>query len=627
MLGNFFDNFVGIFSPSAKYKRMQYREAIKRNYTGAETNRLNSNRKPRNLPADQELLGYGGADQMRAWARDLVRNNSYAWGVVDTIVTSVVGGGIKIMSALETVEGEDIESINEYRDKIWCEWCENCELTGRFTFDELQAIVQREMVEAGEVLVHFVTVPQKFHGIYRRIPLALEVIEADRLASDKDTYAFGKSIRTGNRIVRGVEIDEIGKVVAFWVYSDHPLSPYRTNIDNTPVRIEADNILHLYRQDRVGQNRGISWFAPAVSWLRDLGVYMDNELQASAVSSCFTTVIKTDVPLGGLNPPSYESGSDADGNQFDFIQPGMIFRLKPGESIETANPGRPNSGAEPFINLILRSIAVGTGLSYEIVARDFSQTNYSSNRASQLEDRRRFRSWQKYLVNHLCKPVWEKFCDAAALTDMPNFPNMTELLADRQLFAPAEFMTGSWEWVDPATEQSASEKSITFFQSTYADELGKQGKNWRYIFYQAKKEQDLLKKLGLVTPNQLQSAEKTEMEAAAVNDIAVAEAQPQSQAPAEVAASNEFAGLSRLQWKRNRKAIEEILSEYETGKISKARACIYLSGYGLHEASIEKLLSDCVVQNQDENPCWSGYDMIGMKDQGGQQVPNCVPEE
>ena len=29
--------------------------------------------------------------------------------------------------------------------------------------------------------------------------------------------------------------------------------------------------------------------------------------------------------------------------------------------------------------------------------------------------------------------------------------------------------------------------------------------------------------------------------------------------------------------------------------------------------------------NEDENPCWKGYEMIGMKDKGGRKVPNCVP--
>ena len=29
--------------------------------------------------------------------------------------------------------------------------------------------------------------------------------------------------------------------------------------------------------------------------------------------------------------------------------------------------------------------------------------------------------------------------------------------------------------------------------------------------------------------------------------------------------------------------------------------------------------------NEDENPCWKGYEQIGMKTKNGKQVPNCVP--
>ena len=28
---------------------------------------------------------------------------------------------------------------------------------------------------------------------------------------------------------------------------------------------------------------------------------------------------------------------------------------------------------------------------------------------------------------------------------------------------------------------------------------------------------------------------------------------------------------------------------------------------------------------EDENPCWKGYEQIGMKTKNGKQVPNCVP--
>ena len=28
-----------------------------------------------------------------------------------------------------------------------------------------------------------------------------------------------------------------------------------------------------------------------------------------------------------------------------------------------------------------------------------------------------------------------------------------------------------------------------------------------------------------------------------------------------------------------------------------------------------------------KNPCWKGYEAIGMKNKGGKKVPNCVPKK
>ena len=39
--------------------------------------------------------------------------------------------------------------------------------------------------------------------------------------------------------------------------------------------------------------------------------------------------------------------------------------------------------------------------------------------------------------------------------------------------------------------------------------------------------------------------------------------------------------------------------------------------YGQNEARIA----------EDKGPCWKGYKQVGMKDKGGKQVPNCVPNE
>lgn len=649
MIGELIDNMVCAFAPLAGARRMQARRVVKR-YQGAESNRLNSNKKPLNRSADAEMLGPFGADAMRAWARLLVRDNAYAWGVVDTIVSSVVGTGIKGQSQIETPAGEDRETVNEARDRVWNEWCRVCDVNGQYTLYEMQAIVQREIVEAGECLIHLVDVPLTYRGINRPVPLALELIEADRLASDRDTYNVARDNQT--RIVRGIELDDLGKPVAYHVYRSHPNDPFAFSRDIE--RIPAKDILHLFKRDRIGQTRGISWFAPVCSWLKDLATYVDNELQASAVASCFTVAVKSSRGVTGLGNPSVdddETTTDKGGNSYDFLQPGMIMHLLDGESIESANPGRPNSAAEPWINLMLRGIAVGTGLSYEIVARDYSKTSYSSSRTSQLEDRRRFRRWQRYLIDHLCEPIHDRFSEAAALAGRSEFPTMTEILEDREKATAFTWTPQEWEWVDPQNEQSASEASIKANQSTYQEELGSRGRNWRNTFYQRAKEEKLRKALGLLSieeqqPNQQQQQAGTpqsisalalssgqivtlldivtrvgtgslphetakaivavsfpEFESEVIDAIIdpikpgsiAADGVPAAATPmdaTESTATAEMMGLSTLQWNRNVKAIRKILDDLKNGVASAAQAQVFLSSVGMKQTNIDALIAD-----------------------------------
>ncbi len=593
MIGKILDSIVSAVSPLSGLRRMQARKLL-RSYQGAEPSRVASSRTPKNQPADMELLGPFGADRLRAWARDMVRNNAYAWGVVDTIVSSVVGCGIKAQSTYETPEGEDVEDVNDVRDKLWAEWCEVCDVNGLYTFEELQAAAQREIVEAGEVLVRIIRTPDTvYRGILRPVPLALEVIEADRLAGDKDTYAARLSADNGNRIIRGVEVDDLGKPVAYWIYKDHPLQPYA--FTRTPERIPANEIMHLFRRDRVGQTRGVTWFAPALSWIRDLGTYVDNELQASAVASCFTVAIKTHTPVGNLFDPDGGTGTDTAGNRQRYVEPGMIMELQPGEDVVGLNPGRPNAGAEPWIQLILRGIAVGTGLSYEVVARDYSQTSYSSSRTSQLEDRRRFRCWQQYLIRHLCQPVWDAFSDAAAISAIQGFATSAELLDDRRRYAPVEWQTPEWEWVDPQSEQTASEMALNSFTDTYQNVLGSRGRSFRSVFYQRAKEERMRKKLGLITPEERQqqiSAAQTAAMAPAESPTAQSSpTQPQEQ---RQTGSGEMMGLSTLQFNRNRKAIAKTLEDLANKTISQTQARVFLSSIGMSAENVEALINDAI---------------------------------
>lgn len=589
---NILDKAISFFSPVTGLRRAQARKVL-RNYQGAEANRLTNHKNPKNQAADQELMGPFGADALRAWARALVRDNAYAWNVVDTIVSNVIGSGITAQSTYETPDGEDIEDVNDARDKAFTEWCEVADINGELTFSEIQILAQREIAEAGEVLIRLIkTSGKEYRGITRPVPLALELIEADRLSLERDTFATRLNKDNGNRIIRGIELDDKGKPVAYWIYPEHPNSPYSVR-SQIPERINASEILHLYRKDRVGQTRGVTWFAPIMSWMRDLGVYVDNEIQASAVASCFGVVIKRTSPIGSLMAPEGEDTVDSNGNRLSYLEPGMVTELGVDESIECINPGRPNSASEPWINLMLRGICAGTGTNYEAIAKDFSKTSYSSSRTSKLEDRPRYERNQKYIVNHLCLPVWDEFCNAAAREGLDDFPTSTELLEDRRGVAPVEWQLPEQEWVDPTSEQTAAQNSIDNFMSTYQDEIGARGGSYRAKFYQAAKEKRLRLKLGLLKADE-QTAQMMAAQTGAAGPTDEVAAERES-------GTGEWMGLSRLQLKNNDKALNDVLLGLADGSMSVAVGEAKLAMIGMSQKNIDAVVAD-VTDGVIDNP-------------------------
>ena len=62
-----------------------------------------------------------------------------------------------------------------------------------------------------------------------------------------------------------------------------------------------------------------------------------------------------------------------------------------------------------------------------------------------------------------------------------------------------------------------------------------------------------------------------------------------------------MAEMSRLQWGRNRKAIEDILAELIAGTASETKARVFLQTLGLTEATANALIADASDGTVDTN--------------------------
>ena len=281
--------------------------------------------------------------------------------------------------------------------------------------------------------------------------------------------------------------------------------------------------------------------------------------------------------------PAGTETTDQNSNNLDYFEPGTIARLANNESIEFANPGRPNGNSQPWISLILRGACAGTGTNYEAVSKDFSNTSYSSSRTSKLEDKPRCKRWQNYMVWHCNQPIWDEFCNAAAREGLDKFPTSTELLEDRRAAAPVEWQRPEQPWVDPEAEQKSAEGSMNAFMSSLQDVVGSRGGSWRSKLYQIAKEKKLRMELGL-----LKDTEQTaQMMAAQTGAEGPADA-----VQAEQAGTGEWMGLSRQQWNRNRKALTDVLNGLSDGSMSPALATAQLSMIGLSQKNIDAIVAD-----------------------------------
>jgi lambda family phage portal protein len=152
---------------------------------------------------------------------------------------------------------------------------------------------------------------------------------------------------------------------------------------------------------------------------------------------------------------------------------------------------------------MLRSISVATGLSYELVSRDYSRTNYSSSRASSLEDQRRFRPLQKFLIWRFCQPVyrlWFQQCCLAHDAGLPSFdmfPSFTEMVVDPDYWTRCNWRAPGWDWVDPMKEVQAAALEVKEGFRSRGDIVEASGGDLRETFVELAAENKLAEQLGL----------------------------------------------------------------------------------------------------------------------------------
>lgn len=439
----------------------------KRYYEGAaKTKRLRTWRTP-STSANAEILM--SLEMLRNRSRDLRRNNPFAARAIQGIMTNTVGPGIQ--TQFREPAGNAATNAAE---QDWRSWAltKNFDFDRRYDITGFQRMIMQAVPESGELII------RKRIDRKRAFPMTYQILEADFI----DTTKNEAQTDTNNSIIQGVEFDKRGAIVAYWLYEYHPggFDEGWRGFRLSSVRVPADQIIHLYRQERPGQVRGVPWLSPAIVRLKNLDDFEDAQLMRQKVAACFTAFVQD------ISADSVNEEAEAEKEMGPKIEPAQIEFLPPGKTVTFADPPEsPNFDA--FTKNVLRSVAAGIGVSYEVLTGDLSQVNFSSARMGWLEFMRNLQVWRQDLI-------MDRFLDVV----VEDFQQMSLVMGKDFTKFSAMHTPPRREMIDPQSETAAIVNSIRAGISTLTEELLALGKDPIEHLNQYKKDKELIESLGLI---------------------------------------------------------------------------------------------------------------------------------
>lgn len=417
---------------------------IKRQYAAAQSSRLTSSWVAGTNSADVEIRS--SLTNLRARSRQLCRDNPHAKRARVLTMNNVIGSGMGIQAQVRSSRTELRKSVNDSIEDAWSRWCcaEYCHTGGTLHFSDFERALVSEMFEAGEVFVRMHMTA--FGG--SDIPFALELIESERVPHEFQSVAAADNARMG------VEVDKYFRPIRYWVRDRHQSDVQPAGIQTDNLRpVDASEIIHLRLVERWPQTRGIPWLHAVAGTLNNMGGYTEAEIVAARASA---------QPIGWEEPsdfPNPEAEQQDDGTFETPYEPGFVHH---GKKLNFYSPNRPNTALPQFINHLLKEVGVGTGygLRYSAISGDYSDANYSSERAAQLDDRDGWKALQQIFIRGFRLRIHQMWLQQAVFARAITGVSVDEYMADNEKFEAVKFKPRGWGWVDPTKEVAAYKEAI-----------------------------------------------------------------------------------------------------------------------------------------------------------------------
>lgn len=439
----------------------------------------------------------GNLQTIRSRARNLAKNNDHVVRFLGLVRTNVVGpNGFKLqMDIKELVRGDKGEYsweqdnlANTLIETAWNDWANSreCSINGRHTFRGLCVQIMEYVVRDGEAIVRVVR--------DKRAPFGsrLQVIDPDAL-----DHEYTVRLDNGNVVIMGVEVDSTKRPVAYHLKRETPdsmlygMSAYSTD----RMRVPANEILHVFDQKFESQTRGLSWLIQSMVRLRMLhGYEIAAVVNARAGANKHGVWIPT---IDAMGDAPYTGKTD-DGAPVTDSAPGENVVGKPGWQFDSYDPAYPNGEHKDFVKSVVRSIASGLGVNYNLLNNDLEGVNYTSLRAGALDERETWMLIQNWFAEQFLRPVFAWWLENALLLGKIGYTSGSTLPVEKlEKFNRPVWIGRRWDWVDPLKDMEAIRVALQLGYTSLARELASRGEDVEETFAEIKWVKDLAAKYGV----------------------------------------------------------------------------------------------------------------------------------
>lgn len=471
---------------------------------------------------------FGGPNQVGTYegetivarARDSDKNNPWVNGGLDRRVESVIGKNIRLLAQPEYMAlGLDFKWRTEFQQvvqsqfKVWANDIDRRNDARRqLSFGAQMGLAFLHYTRDGEVAAEI-----RMTDRGSRFKTNVLLVDCDRISNPD-----GKS--ESPTLTRGVEKDESGAPIAYYVRKRHPNDNVGGLDINDWTRIPAytrrtgrTKFVHVFSPRRIDQSRGVSRLAEAMVTLKMIDRVDRAAVDAALLSAKLSFFIKSPNSaddLAALIAPGGES--DATAVYAEYIKqrtknplrmgPGIsIGQLIGGEDIVTPAPNHPNANYGEFQKLFLQKLASSLGVSYPQLTQDWAGINYSSARALLNEMWRSYLEERRYFTQHFLTPIYAAWMEEAVANGAIVLPESiggaTGFYRFKTELTMCEWLGPSRGSVDPLKEANANNLDTAAGRTSAVESALERGRDVRDIALEQKYYFDLLEELGLPLPN------------------------------------------------------------------------------------------------------------------------------